>query len=198
MIYATIVSAAIVTAPFLEGCVGFAIYKRRARVRIPSRSVSERHCCCAAAACSFTPHADPANSREVLRAAARLCACWHQPELSVVCSSAFVAPRVASSCSSSISSFLPGACDGELQWAVLARAGNEGVGVRRARRGESRLASATRGDARPSSPGSALGLSAGRHGGVQEGGGIKNLRSASAIGTHLPSRVPKDHESSRF
>ena len=87
----------------VEGCERFAIFKRRARVRIPTRSVSKCDCCATAAACSLTPHAS--RLTQIQLTAAGFCA----PQLlfaragislgsAVVCWSSFVAPRVAFSC----------------------------------------------------------------------------------------------------
>ena len=167
VIYTTVLPALQSCRAVIEGCERFAIFKRRARVRIPTRSVSKCDCCAAAAACSLTPHADPANSRRILRAAAPLCACRHQPGLGrrllVVVRRA--ARRILMHAASASA---PGACGGQLQGAVVARAGNEDAGVGRAWRGKARVVSQTRGDARQSSPGSALGLAAGRHGGVKK------------------------------
>ena len=107
----------------------------------------------------LTPHADSANSRRILRAAAPLCACRHQPGLGRRL--LVVVRRAARRILMHAASAAPGACGGQLQGAVVARAGSEDAGVGRAWRGKARVVSQTRGDARQSSPGSALGLAAG-------------------------------------
>ena len=75
-----------------------------------------------------------------------------------------------------------------IRYDTVARAGNEDAGVGRSWRGKARVVSPTRGDARQSSPGSALGLAAGRHGGVQEGG---KKKTCNATNPNSYSRFPR-------
>jgi len=110
VIYTTVLPALQSCRAVIEGCERFAIFKRRARVRIPTRSVSKCDCCAAAAACSLQPHAS--RLTQIQLTAAGFCA----PQLlfaragislgsAVICWSSFVAPHVAFSCSISISSW---------------------------------------------------------------------------------------------
>ena len=61
----------------------------------------------------------------------------------------------------------------------------------RAWRGKARVVSPTRGDARQSSPGSALGLAAGRHGGVKK----KKQKNVLAPDTMLGLDLARTHAS---